>query len=309
MEYQVYKLIFSNGVHFGNGSLDGAEYTFCADTLFSALCQEAVRLGEETLDLLTEYAREGSLLLSDAFPFMGKEYFLPKPILHIERDKNDMGDSRVKKAYKKLKYVPAKSFEEYLKGDLPIEAAGLLDGLGSYQMKTSAAIRGLEEAMPYRVRIFRFHENCGLYVICGYQEEKQKALFEELVECLMLEGIGGKRSAGLGRFECMPGKMDPALEKRLKEDSRVFMTLSISLPQEEEMEAALTGAEYLLQKRSGFVASDGYASEWMRKKDAYLFGAGSCFRTRYQGCILNVSSGGAHPVYRYGKPMFLGVDV
>ena len=54
MEYQVYKVIFSNGVHFGNGSLGGAEYTFCAATLFSAPSQRAVRLGEETLDLLTE---------------------------------------------------------------------------------------------------------------------------------------------------------------------------------------------------------------------------------------------------------------
>lgn len=309
MEYQLYKLVFSSGVHFGSGSLDSGEYAFCADTLFSALCQEAVGMGEETLDMLVRYVKDGSLLFSDAFPFVGGEYFLPKPVLHMEREKSDVGDSRVKKAYKKLKYIPVSSFDEYLKGNFSIEAAGLLDELGDYQMKTSAAVRGLEDAMPYRVRSFRFKEGCGLYIICGYKEKKQKAFFEELMEQLMLDGIGGKRSSGFGRFECVAVKMDSALEEKLKTESEVSMTLSISLPQEEEMEEALKGADYLLLKRSGFVASEKYATEWMRKRDAYLLGAGSCFQKRYEGCILDVSSGGAHPVYRYGKPVFLGVDV
>lgn len=309
MEYQLYKLAFFSSVHFGNGSLDSGEYTFCADTLFSALCQEAVGIGEETLDELVQYAKGGNLLLSDAFPFMDGEYFLPKPVFHIERDKSDAGDSRIKKAYKKLKYIPTSSFDEYLTGNLSIEAAGLPDELGGYQMKTSAAVRGLEDAMPYRVRSFRFKRGCGLYVICGYQEKEHKALFEALLERLMLSGIGGKRSSGFGRFECAAVRMNSAIEKRLKAESKVFMTLSISLPQEEEMEEALRGADYLIQKRSGFVASDRYAPEWMRKRDAYLFASGSCFRRRYKGSILDVSSGGAHLVYRYGKPIFLGVDV
>ena len=309
MEYQLYKLFFSSGVHFGNGSLDSGDFTFCADTLFSALCQEAVGMGEEVLNVLVGYVKEGSLLFSDAFPFMGSEYFLPKPVLHIESDKNDIGDSRVKKAYKKLKYIPVSCFEVYLKGSLPLKAAGLLDGLGEFQMKTSAAVRGLEDAMPYRVRSFVFKERCGLYVICGYRERKHKILLEELMERLTLSGIGGKRSSGLGRFGCVAAKMNPVLEKRLKGNADVFMSLSISLPQEKEMEEALDGAEYLLRKRSGFVASDSYATEWMRKRDAYLLGAGSCFRKRYEGSVLDVSWGGAHPVYRYGKPIFLGVDV
>ena len=49
MKYIAYKLKFSTGVHFGNGSLDNTEYTFCADTLFSALCIEAVKHSEDKL--------------------------------------------------------------------------------------------------------------------------------------------------------------------------------------------------------------------------------------------------------------------
>ena len=46
MEYKAYKLRFLTGVHFGKGSLDDTSYAFCADTLFSALCIEALKDSE-----------------------------------------------------------------------------------------------------------------------------------------------------------------------------------------------------------------------------------------------------------------------
>ena len=309
MEYQLYQFRFSSGVHFGSGSLDQSEYTFCADTLFSALCQAAIRLGQETLETLVEFAEEGSLLFSDAFPYMKEELFLPKPIMHVERTEKEARDSSVKKAYKKMKYVPVSDFDAYLKGNFSVEKAEALDQFGAYQMKTSAAVRGLEESMPYRVRTFRFREGNGLYIICGYQEKDRKELLEDLMEYLMLDGLGGKRSSGLGRFECVPVKMNGILAKRLEETFSRYMTLSISLPQFQELDEVLKDADYLLQKRSGFVASSQYSAEWMRKKDAYLFAAGSCFSRSYRGCILDVSSGGLHPVYRYAKPFFMGVSL
>lgn len=87
------------------------------------------------------------------------------------------------------------------------------------------------------------------------------------------------------------------------------MTLSVSLPREEELETALAGAEYLLLKRSGFVASERYAPEQMRKKDLYVFQAGSCFPEKFHGDIYDVSDTcGRHPVYRYAKPMWMEVQ-
>ena len=46
MVYQLYKLEFLNNVHFGKNSLNDAEISFSADTLFSALCIEALKSGE-----------------------------------------------------------------------------------------------------------------------------------------------------------------------------------------------------------------------------------------------------------------------
>ena len=42
MKYSVYRFHFTAGVHFGNGTLWDSETALPADTLFSALCQEAV---------------------------------------------------------------------------------------------------------------------------------------------------------------------------------------------------------------------------------------------------------------------------
>ena len=266
-------------------------------------------MGKEALDTLVTFAKEGSLLISDAFPYVNEELFLPKPVLYVKRSGQEAGDSIIKKAYKKMKYVPVSDFDLYLKGELSVEKTEMLKHLGTYQMKTSAAVRGLEDAMPYRVRTFRFGKGNGLYIICGYQKENRKELLEELMEYLMLDGLGGKRSSGLGRFECVPVKMNPILAKRLEQQSSQYMTLSVSLPQPQELEKVLENSNCLLQKRSGFVASEHYSEQWLRKKDVYLFAAGSCFSKTYGGSILDVSSGGAHPVYRYAKPLFLGVDI
>ena len=88
------------------------------------------------------------------------------------------------------------------------------------------------------------------------------------------------------------------------------MTLSVSLPTDDELESALEGAEYLLIKRSGFVASEEYAKEQRRRRDLYVLKAGACIRRPYQGDVYDVADpDGGHPVYRYARPMFMEVDV
>ena len=85
------------------------------------------------------------------------------------------------------------------------------------------------------------------------------------------------------------------------------MSLSGALPRENELEEAMENAEYMLLKRSGFVSSSSYCDSFMRKKDLYIFASGSCFRRKFEGDVYDVSSNGTHPVYRYAKPIFIGV--
>lgn len=307
MEYRLYKLRFQGAVHFGKHNLDEGEYACCADTIFSALCQEALKVGDSVLRKLYDAAKKGNLLLSDAFPYMGDTYFLPKPIKRIAFQGSG-GDSVAKKAFKKLKYIPVDMLDVYLRGEYDVEAASDFQKFGHFEMKTAASIRGEEETKPYRVGTYYYHAGNGLYLIVGYQEDEMLEMVEGLLENLSFSGLGGERAAGLGRFELDFGKMPAELIKRLEGNGSGYMSLSVSLPTDAELDKAMDGAEYLLSKRSGFVLSENYAAEQMRKRDLYVFQSGSCFTVRFGGDVYDVAGdGGRHPVYRYAKPMLMEV--
>lgn len=306
MEYRLYKLRFRSAVHFGKHNLDEGEYACCADTIFSALCQEALKIGDLVLRRLYDAAKEGNLLLSDAFPYMGDTYFLPKPIRRIALQ-GGSGDQTAKKAFKKLKYIPVDMLDVYLRGEYDVETAPDFKQFGHFEMKTAASIRGEEETKPYRVGTYYYHAGNGLYLIIGYQKEEILEMAEDLLERLSYSGLGGERAAGLGRFELVLGKMPEKLRGRLEGSGSGYMSLSVSLPTDEELDRAMDGAEYLLNKRSGFVLSEHYAEQQMRKRDLYAFQSGSCFTARFGGDVYDVSSGGRHPVYRYAKPMLMEI--
>lgn len=308
MEYKLYKLKFQSAVHFGKKNLDDSEYSCCADTLFSALCHEALRMGNDKFQYFLDAVKEGNLLLSDAFPYMGDTYFIPKPVKHIEHSDSN-GDSAVKKAYKKLKYIPVDMLDIYLQRKYDVSNADDFDKFGHFEMKNVVSIRGESETKPYRIGTYFYNDNNGLYVIVGYEQQEMLKLTEDLLEGLSFSGLGGKRASGLGRFELFTGKLPLEFSGRLKKSGTRYMSLSVALPKDEELETVLEGAEYMLCKRSGFVASECYASEQMRKRDLYVFKAGSCFSARFCGDVYDVSGeGGKHPVYRYAKPMLMEVQ-
>lgn len=306
MDYAVYKLLFPQTVHFGQNTLESGEMTFRADRLFSALCQEAVKQGTDALEQLVGLAKAGRLLLSDAFPYAADEYFLPKPLLRIVQSPQD-DDVSKRKLFKKLNYLPLTLFSDYLAGRLQAENLPGQD-FGSFDMKTSVRLEAGKDAEPYRIGTFAFHDDCGLFIIVGYETDADKRFAEDLLENLSFSGLGGRRSTGMGRFTLLPGKMPAAGLQRLQGEYETYMTLSVSLPQNDELEAALNGARYLLVKRSGFVASSTYAKEYRRKRDTYAFQAGSCFSAQFKGQVLDVSNGGRHPVYCYLKPLFMGIS-
>lgn len=305
MNYKIYKMIFIQGVHFGDHSLEKSEITFQADTLFSALCIEALKI--DKLDELLESVKEDHLVFSDAFPYMGQEFFIPKPMKKIEQVIQSE-DMTTRKKFKKLEYVQVSLLDQYLKGQYPIDKGSDIKELGVHDAKTSAAIRGYTEANLYRVGIYRFKEENGLYIVVGYDSQEILDLFDELFEMLSLSGIGGKKNSGLGHFDLEIAELPKELNKRLNTKGEV-MTLSASLPTEDELDDVLDDSRYLLVKRSGFVDSYTYSKEQRRKKDIYLFKAGSCFNKTYQGDVYDVSSGGNHSVYKYAKPLFMGVEV
>ncbi len=303
MDYRLYKLSFTTPVHFGTGVLNESAIGFCADTLFSALFIEALKLS--LAEQLYSAVNMGKLRFSDAFPYIEKQYFLPKPMTYIEP--KNRGNSVIKKQYKKLKYIPVTEFTNFLTGDMDPEICSL-QGLGRECSQVMAAVRREEEdALPYRVGNYLFNENSGLYVIAAMENNETKVLLEELFDSLSYSGIGGKRGSGKGRFVLKQGMLNESFQTMLGKKSDRYMLIASALPKEDEMEAALEGASYQVLKRSGFVCSASFAEEETKKRDLYTLQAGSCFTKAFDGDVYDVSEGGNHPVYRYAKGMFLGV--
>lgn len=296
MNYQLYKLHFQNGVHFGKNSLEHSECAFHADTLFSALCHEAIKIdGDKGIEKLVALAKQDKVKFSDALPFIKEQYYVPKPCIPLD------------KKLSKLKYIPIDCLKEVLNNKFLKEKLEDLNNLGTYEVRTLASIRGLEQSEPYRVESFFFNADCGLYIIVGSKTKEELTYIEELLESLSYSGIGGKRSLGMGRFSIKKSKLPSILETGLQLKTSKYLLLSVALPQKDELASVLNGKEgYQLLKRSGFIFSDSCADR--RKRDLYVFSAGSYFSKQFTGDVYNVSNGDTHPVYRYAKPMFLGVS-
>ena len=181
------------------------------------------------------------------------------------------------------------------------------DEFGKKNIKVSAAINNNDETVPYRVGEYYYNEGNGLYIIVGYDNDEELKEVEELIISLGYSGIGGKRSSGLGRFDIQIADDADELLNMITEKSRLYMTLSVSLPKECEITNSLSEAKYSIIKRSGFISSQVFDDR--RKKDLYVIAAGACVKNKYEGDIYDVADGGVHPVYRYAKPLFMGVNI
>ena len=150
-----------------------------------------------------------------------------------------------------------------------------------------------------------------MYLILAYQKLEAAELFEQLLYSLSYSGLGGKRSAGLGRFEYMEHEMPDELKEKLQKKADKYMLLSAALPEDQEMEKKkiLENASYNVLKRSGFVSSETYAEQQRRKRDLYVFDAGSCFEKIFEGRLIEEEEDGRHSVFRYEKALFLGGDI
>ena len=317
MSLRLYKLSFLAPVHFGKSSLEDDGFSLHADTLFSALVVEALKKGGQDLcEALVSMARDGHLRITDSFPFVNDAYFLPKPIIamHSRGPKTVLADeaeetSLKRKKMKTMKYILASEVGAFFDGKFdPEKTEDKLRTVGEPQVYTKASVRTGAETLPWHLGVYKFRDNAGLYFAANGNNDALKVL-EDLLSGLGSSGIGGKRSAGMGRFKWERGECN-AVKKCLEgtRDTDRHMSLSVCLPQENEMVASLEDASYILLRRSGFVYSETYSTdEPLRKNDLYVFDSGSVFKNKFEGGVYDVGNGGAHPVYRYAIPFFIGV--
>ena len=321
MNYFLYQLRFETAVHFGAAdsalSVYHSEDHFRADTLFSALCHRALQIeGEMGLNRLVRQASDGNLLLSDSMPWGGRWFYLPKPVYAAYSAPDIPSEKR--KALKKQVWIPAEQLDAY--------CASLQNGtffdiesvnFGSGTEVTKAVVPENGNATPYSVGLYRYYDGCGLYFLLACRDIGDHDWLSMLIHALGVSGIGGKISAGYGKFTVaneiyLNGCLDhqtQSLYDALNRHEAAAMLLTTALPTNEELDAAMEDAYYRVIRRSGFVASNSYAKTERKKQTQFYFEAGSVFRNRFSGAVFEIGGLGTHPVYRYAKPIFMGVKL
>ena len=107
MNYFLYKLKYNTAVHIGSSDsalgIQSSEDHFRADTMFSALCQTALKSGD-SLEKLLDMAKSRELLLTDSMPYADEVFYLPKPIMRFESGEDTPAEKR--KKLKSIQWVP-----------------------------------------------------------------------------------------------------------------------------------------------------------------------------------------------------------
>lgn len=320
MSFLLFKLSFTAPVHFGAQdsalSLYSSEEFFRADTLFSALCHTALHTeGEAGLERLCEAVKAGKLLFSDSMPYCDDELYLPKP--YVSSESVQELNPELRKAVKKLRWIPVRSFEAFstsVRGGKPYEPEKV--SFGVHEEHTKAAIIDGEDAKPYQVGAFRFSEKCGLWFICLCDGEYEDWL-EKLVNMLGFSGIGGEVSSGYGSFivDDLIHFDEPCDEQTdwlyhsLNAECGRYLLITTCLPSGNELDDVLHDASYQLTRRGGFIQSESYSEQPRKKETQYFLSAGSVISRKFSGELFDVSAGGNHPVYRYSRPVLLGVSL
>ena len=309
MRHAICRLKFSTAVRFGSddggSSLTGASMTFRADVLFSALFRTLQSQGQS--EALLNAVREGELAFSDALPWSHERLFLPRPVgLFSRPDSPASEDPSERKLLKKIAFIPADSLSAFLAGRADLQELHRMNRFGTAFEETRVNLRDGDQPLPYRLSGFRFEKNAGLYLVVS-GDEPALELFERGMTALSADGIGGKTSSGWGKFSF---SLDPAPVEWTKalenEGAARQMLLSTALPEAGELRDALDGAFYTVVRRGGFAASE--QTHPLKKQTIWLLGAGSTFLRRFRGSLLDVGVGMPHPVWRYARAMFVGVE-
>lgn len=330
MPYYLYKLKFLTPVHFGSDKpgigIEKVSPACHADTLFSSLCLEALSLfGEDYIDKLVTMAEKEDFLLSDLFPYFNQtEFCLPKPALLTEREQQLSDSSRLpesnstqKKKMKKLSYIPVRKWDEYLQyiqGKNP-DFNCKVDYFEELVTPRVAVSRTGGDSSPYFVGACTFKEEAGLYFILKITQPHLKKDLDILINSLQYSGIGGKRTAGYGKFKLDSSKYVYEDDRKMAEmisgnNCNYYMSLSVISPKAGEITKEIKNSSYYtLVPRSGFVYSRNYNSKPLKRKTLVMFNAGSCFTKKLKGQVIDVQDRGSHPVYRYGKAMMMGVKI
>ena len=314
-------------IHLGIGrdNYDTASPVLSSDTLSSAL--SSVRALEGRHDDIEEFL--SSFTISSAFPYCGKEFFLPRPNGRLAIMVKGQQEKEYRKSLKKLRYISTSLWREIMAGKpievLPTQIHGeflIEEPTADYKKPITHVVNQRvmvprddeRDAVPFQFEWMFFQhgeKESGLYCFVDCEEDRKAELIE-LFKTLGAMGIGSDRTVGGGLFD-----VDVEEVEWQSIDGDSTMLLSTYIPQEQEIKYLdLPASDYSLLKRGGFMSgSSNEKVRHLRRKTVYMFDAGSVFHTVHplKGEIVNLApqwnSDDMHPVYRSGRPLCITVNM
>ncbi len=311
-QFEVYRLRFRAPVHLGEVGV-GVENVVSmiahSDTLWAAITHAWARLFGTDPPTTTD----PPFRLSSAFPFLGPELYFPKPI--GTSFVSDTISPTLWKDFKKAKFIPANIFQSLLNGEKLNEIQVKLIAAGGKQLKSHindylhphvmlGALAMGSNLYYVGATWFDPDADIGLYFLVEFKDPSIKPHFDAVMNYLADEGIGGRRTYGLGQFE--PPESE-TVELELPDDADCFITLSRLIPNPELLKH-LQKARYSLYLLKGWAMSSGYAQGF--RKPVWMFEEGSIFPTEPIGRIVDVtpvddSWNAGHKAYRHGLGFYL----
>jgi CRISPR-associated protein Csm4 len=313
MNLQLVRLRFRQPLHLSRGKLntyESSEHTLHSDTVQAALFVCALQLYDEA----TALDFQDAVQVSSAFPFVGDEFWLPRP-LNLRLD--DAPGTR--KELKKIKYLKKAHFEQALRGEKPpvselLEYGDIWKKIWKDDVTQRVLIDRVNAGSTpfYLEKLYpeNWHSDRGLFVLIknqGFDVAKLKSLFRLLGD----NGIGLQRSLGNGTFDIENLEIED-FSLALPDSGSAWVSLSLYRPEKEDAEK-IKGSKtshYQLLKRGGWLSSpDDMAHMSLRKKSVLMFSEGSvlAFGGEPKGKIEEIQPewNKIHTVFRDGRGIFL----
>ncbi len=282
--FKVLKLNFRTPLRVGEAGI-GLERTgeiIHSDTLFAAIANALGKLNEDVEEFVNK-VRNGEVRFSSCFPFRDGTYYLPAPHLPIE---------------KKWKYLPLNDFEKVISGNIPDGTKNEVDFITKVEIPKVVLDRVTSNSGIYYLTALKFTKDSGLYFIVDGKDRLIKLALKYLQD----EGIGGKRTWGLGKFEANEDEI------KIKEDGDYYVTLSVTYPR--DVESVVYWKPIV---RSGWISSK---NATLRKPKIIMASEGSIFKNAEEGEVINLSiaysdlpSIVGHEVWVNGKSFLIGMVI
>jgi CRISPR type III-A-associated RAMP protein Csm4 len=306
MVFECVKMNFKSALHISKGSeaYDKSASVIHADMIQSAIFVCALQLFGK------EFANEDffkSFQVSSAFPFLGAQFFFPKPL----QDAQLFGkaDAKELKEIKKVSFLPQNLFEKALSGEqLSLTELGK-DKKSSQTSEVTQRVtiprEGNTDATPFFMDRVYFSENAGLFFLIKFLNEELKEKVKAAVKLLGENGIGTDKNIGQGVFE---PNFD-SLELKVPDFFTHSINLGTYIPGSKEDLPNLESSFYGIIKRGGWIANpDDENNASLRKRSVYMFSEGSVFAgNSLAGKIVDLKPDGLieHSVWRDGRGFFV----